>query len=78
MFGGQQRIDVRRTHDRSIIHKGLMVALDLFDVVEVVHHDAERFLNTARRDVSEPVDPSFRDAPLGAGPESIPNLIPLY
>ena len=57
MFGGQQRIDVRRAHDCSIIYKSLMVTLDRFDVVEVVHHDAERFLDAARRGVSEPVDP---------------------
>src|SRR5882762_7343263 len=54
---GQQRIDVRRTHDYSIIYKSLMVALDRFEVVEVVHHDAERFLDAARCGVSEPVDP---------------------
>src|SRR5260370_16540597 len=57
MFGGQQRIDVRRTHHCSIIYKSLMIALDRFDVVEGVHHDAERFLDAARRGVSEPVDP---------------------
>src|SRR5882672_6688781 len=57
MLGGQKRIDVRRTHDCSIIYESLMVALDRFDVVEVVHHDAERFLDAARCGVSEPVDP---------------------
>src|SRR6266403_359680 len=56
VFGRQQRIDVRRTHHCSIIYKSLRVALDRFDVVEVVHHDAERFLDTARRGVAEPVD----------------------
>src|SRR3981081_3432978 len=56
VFGRQQRIDVRRTHHCSIIYKSLMVALDRFDVVEVVHHDAERFLDAARRGVAEPVD----------------------
>ena len=48
MLGGQQRIDVRRTHDCSIIYKSLTVVLDCFDVVEVVHHDAEQFLDVAR------------------------------
>src|ERR1700704_3500709 len=57
MLGGQQRIDLRRTHDCSIIYKSLMVALDRFEVVEVVHHDAERFLDAARCGVSKPVDP---------------------
>ena len=35
MFGGQQRIDLRRAHHCSIIYKSLMVALDRFNVVEV-------------------------------------------
>src|SRR5271154_7124397 len=53
----QQRIDLGGTHHRSVIDERLVVHLDRGDIVKVVHHDAERFLDAAGCGVAEPVDP---------------------
>src|SRR5271168_2120 len=52
----EQCVDIGRTHDGPA-HKGFVVVLDGVPVVEVVHHDAEGFLDAAWRAVAEPIDP---------------------
>src|SRR4029077_10099152 len=42
----EQCVDIGRTHDGPA-HKGFVVVLDAGSVVEVVHHDAEGFLDAA-------------------------------
>ena len=56
----EQCIDIGRTHDGPVAHEGLVVVLDADMVVEIVDHDAEGFLDAARRVVAEPIDPLFR------------------
>jgi len=41
-----QRVNLLRAHDRPA-QKGFVVVLDAVAVVEVVHHDAEGFLDAA-------------------------------
>src|ERR1700676_3694730 len=53
----EQCVDIGRTHDGPVTHEGLVVVLDAAMVVEVVHHDAEGFLDAAWRVVAEPIDP---------------------
>ena len=55
--GFEQCVDLRRTHDGPVTHKGLVVVLDAVMVVEIVDHDAEGFLDAAWRAVAEPIDP---------------------
>src|SRR5712672_2419801 len=52
----EQCVDLGRTHDGPVTHKGLVVVLDAVMVVEVVDHDAEGFLDAAWRVVAEPID----------------------
>src|ERR1700674_5864123 len=53
----EQCVDIGRTHDGPVTHERLVVVLDAAMVVEVVHHDAEGFLDAAWRVVAEPIDP---------------------
>src|ERR1700722_6596911 len=53
----KQCVDIGRSHDGPITHKGLVVVLDAVMVVEIVDHDAEGFLDAAWRVVAEPIDP---------------------
>src|SRR3984885_12422364 len=57
LSGLEQCVDIGRTHDGPVTHEGLVVILDAVMVVEVVHHDAEGFLDAAWRAVAEPIDP---------------------
>ena len=43
-------------HDRAVTHEGFVVVVDGVAVVEVVHHDAEGFLDATWRVVAEPID----------------------
>src|SRR5882762_10293080 len=52
----EQCVDLWRTHDGPVTHKGLVVVLDAVMVVEIVDHDAEGFLDAAWRVVAEPID----------------------
>src|ERR1700722_4628092 len=52
----QQGVDIRRAGNGAVVPEGLVVCLDAVVVVEVVDHDAEGFLDPARRGVAEPVD----------------------
>src|SRR6267154_425126 len=53
----QQCVDIGRTHDGPVTHEGLVVVLDAVMVVEIVDHDAERFLDRTAHGVAEPIDP---------------------
>src|SRR3984957_6686664 len=55
--GSEECVDIARSHDGPITHKGLVVVLDAVMVVEIVDHDAEGFLDAAWRVVAEPIDP---------------------
>src|SRR6185437_17167315 len=52
----QQGVDGRRAHDGAVAREGLVIGLDRIGIVEIVDHEAEGFLDAARRDVAEPVD----------------------
>src|SRR3977135_1939816 len=52
----EQFVDLGRTHNGPVTHKGLVGVLDAVMVVEIVDHDAEGFLDASWRVVAEPID----------------------
>src|ERR1700704_6692006 len=52
----EQCVDLGRTHDGPVTHKGLVVVLDAVMVVEIVDHNAKGFLVSSGRVVAEPID----------------------
>jgi hypothetical protein len=41
----EQRVDLRRPHDYAVTHEAFVVVLDAVAVVEIVHPEAEGFLD---------------------------------
>src|ERR1700733_605476 len=53
---GEQLLDRSRSRDLAAVDEGLVIALDLVEIVEVIAHDPEGLREPLRRQVPLPVD----------------------
>src|SRR4051812_5040027 len=53
----QGRGDAARRHDRTVLSVGLVIALDLREIVAIVDHQAVRLAQPLLRSVGKPVEP---------------------